>query len=203
MHISTDTLASQTWGTSTRPARGLVRTVTDEAMTLESEKTEEELQLGSSNIAPRKQLSEEEEQRVLYLKNLLAQILTMSEGQPSDEQKTRIREIEKELEKITGVKMQSSLSNATEKLPNKTAGARRRDEEEEERRKRERQARGIDPKELEHTAAQNLAGLTSAANQSTQGLKMMQSAGSATYQAVAAIGLSPGDELRTGLSLKA
>jgi len=203
MHISTDTLASLHLGTSARPARGLVRTVTDDAMTLEPEKTEEEIRLESSTIPTRKQLTEEEEQRVLYLKNLLAQILAMSEGQPSDEQKTRIREIEKELEKITGVKMQSSLSNAAETLPNKSAGARRRDEEEEERRKRERQARGIDPQELEHPFVQNLAGLTSAATPSAQGLKMLQNAGSAAYGAAAAVGLSPGDELRTGLSLTA
>ncbi|WP_285906197.1 hypothetical protein [Pseudodesulfovibrio pelocollis] len=203
MHISTNTSAPLPFGTTARPARGLVRTVGDSAMTLEPEKTEEEIRLESSTIPTQKQLTSEEEQRVLYLKNLLAQILAMSEGQPSDEQKTRIRDIEKELEKITGVKMQSSLSNAAETMPNKTAGARRREEQEEEQRKRERQARGIDPKELEHRAVQNLAGLASVVGQSARGLKMLQNAGSAAYGAIAAAGLSPVEELGPGLSLKA
>ncbi|MFH1914150.1 MAG: hypothetical protein ABIK45_07740 [Pseudomonadota bacterium] len=203
MHIAKDTLAPLPFDTTARPARGLVRTVNDSAMTMEPEKTEEVIRLESSTLPTQKHLTVEEEQRVIYLRDMLAQILAMSEGQPSEEQKTRIREIEKELEKITGVKMPSSLSNAAETLPNKTAGARRRDEEEEERRKRERQAKGIDPKELEHIAVQNLAGLASVAAQSGRGLKMLQNAGSAAYGAIAAAGLSPVDELRPGLSLKA
>jgi hypothetical protein len=203
MHIVSDTAAQPFFGTSTRPARRLVPVVTGTTMTLEPEKTEDESGRNPSPIPVTRQLTAEEEQRVLYLRNLLAQILTMSEGQPTDEQKARIREIEQELEKITGVKMQSSLGNATETLPGKTAGARRRDEDEEERRKRERQVRGIDPKEMEHPFAQNLAGLAPVADQSARGLKMIRNAGSTAYQAMATAGVSPAEEIRSGVSLRA
>jgi hypothetical protein len=203
MHIVTDTFAPVPPGTSARPARRLVPVVNGTAMTLEPEKAEDESGPKASPIPVTRQLTAEEEQRVLYLKNLLAQLLTMSEGQPTDEQKTRIRDIEKELEKITGVKVQSSLGNAAETLPGKTAGARRRDEEEEERRKREQQVRGIDPKEMEHPFAQNLAGLAPVADQSARGLKMLKNAGSTAYQAMATAGLSPAEEIRSGVSLRA
>ena len=105
--------------TDTRNARSLVRSITPEGMTLKPEKTEEELRLESSTISFQRQLTPEEENRCLFLQNLLAQMLAMSDGQPTDEQCSRIRDIEKELEKITGVKVRSSLSTATRNMPGK------------------------------------------------------------------------------------
>jgi len=142
MNISTtpDTL----FPSATRNARSLVRTITPEGMSLEPEKTEEEKRLESSSLSFQKELTPEEKNRVLFLKNMLAQLLTMGDGQPTEEQKARIREIEKEIEKITGVKMRSSIADATSKMPDK-----KDDDEEEEAKKR--QAAGIDPKEANHT----------------------------------------------------
>ncbi|WP_319584572.1 hypothetical protein [uncultured Pseudodesulfovibrio sp.] len=95
-----------------------------------------------------KELSPEEQQRVEFLQNLLAQTLAMAEGNPTDEQKTRIRDIENELEKITGVKMQSRISNMTAKMPGKTS------KEEEKEREQRYQFAGIDPKEAMHNNKQ-------------------------------------------------
>lgn len=98
----------------------------------------------TSTIASlRRELTPEEQRRVDYLKTLLVQTLTQIDGIPTDEQKSRIREIEEELEKITGVKMRSRLSDATTRMPGK-------DDEDEEQTKQEIQAQGIDPKEAEH-----------------------------------------------------
>ncbi|BDQ32469.1 hypothetical protein [Pseudodesulfovibrio portus] len=124
----------------TRDARSLVRTFTPTDMTLEPEKTDEELRLESSTFSFQRQLSPEEENRVLFLQNLLAQMLAMADGQPIEEQRSRIRDIEKELEKITGVKVRSSLSAMTKDLPGK------QDEDEEEN----LGVDGIDPKEAAH-----------------------------------------------------
>ena len=126
----------------TRTARSLVPTFTLEGMTLEPEKTEEELRLESSTLSFQKQLTPEEENRVLFLTNLLTQLLDMAEGQPSEEQKSRIREIEKELEKITGVKRRTSLAAATQKMP----GRKKDDDDEAERAELD----GVDPKEAAH-----------------------------------------------------
>ncbi|MBG0789227.1 MAG: hypothetical protein H0S80_01890 [Desulfovibrionaceae bacterium] len=126
----------------TRSARSLVKTFSDNGMTLEPEKTEEEQRLESSTLTFQKELTPEEENRVLFLTNLLSQLMDMANGQPSDEQKSRIREIEKELEKITGVKRRSSLAAATKKMP----GRKKDDEEENEG----QDVDGIDPKEAVH-----------------------------------------------------
>lgn len=130
-------------GCAVKSARKLTRDVGYDSISLEPEKTAEEKRLESSTISFQRQLTPEEEKRVLFLKNMLAQLLTMADGQPTDEQKARIKEIENELEKITGVKMQSRISDAT----NKMAGDKKEDDEEE----RDRQARGIDPKEAVHS----------------------------------------------------
>lgn len=127
-------------------ARGLVRTVENGKFSLEAEKTEEEKRLESSVISSPRQLSPEEEKRVLYLQNLLAQIMTMVDGHPTDEQKERIKEIEKELEEITGVKMRSNISDMTAKMPGKKDD----EEEEEAKRKMQMQLQGIDPKDAIH-----------------------------------------------------
>lgn len=133
------------FSTGTQSARSLVRTFSSDGMTLEPEKTEEELQLESSTFSYQRQLTPEEENRVLYLQNLLAQTLAMADGQPTEEQRARIREIEKELEKITGVKTRSSLSNATRNMP-KT----KKDEDEDEEDKLD--IDGIDPQEAVHNS---------------------------------------------------
>lgn len=112
-------------------------------MALEPEKTEEEKRLESSSFSFQKELTPEENNRVLFLKNMLAQLLTMGDGQPTEEQKARIKEIEKEIADITGVKMSSSIADATNKMPGK------KDDDEEEEAKN-RQTTGIDPKEANH-----------------------------------------------------
>ncbi len=141
MNISTtpDTL----FPTAARNARSLVRTISSEGMALEPEKTEEEKRLESSSFSFQKELTPEENNRVLFLKNMLAQLLTMGDGQPTEEQKARIKEIEKEIADITGVKMSSSIADATNKMPGK------KDDDEEEEAKN-RQTTGIDPKEANH-----------------------------------------------------
>jgi len=121
--------------------REVVQTFSIEGAKREPEKSEEEKRLDSSTISFRKELTPEEENRVLFLKNLLAQLLTMSNGQPTAEQRARIKEIEKELEKKTGIKMRSTISDVTSKMPE-------RDKDEE---KEKWQARGIDPKDAMHS----------------------------------------------------
>ena len=91
-------------------------------------------------FAIQRQLSPEEERRVQLLKNLLAQTLAMAQGDPTDEQKKCIREIEAELEKLTGVKTKTRLSSITDKMPGK----------DEDKREQAYQAGGIDPKEAVH-----------------------------------------------------
>lgn len=98
---------------------------------------------GSSPISFRKELTPEEQQRVEFLKNLLVQTLTMAQGDPTEDQKKQIREIENELQKITGVKMRTRISTVTDKLPGK-------DDKDEEKEKQEQQTKGIDPKEAVH-----------------------------------------------------
>ncbi|MCJ2163646.1 hypothetical protein [Pseudodesulfovibrio sp. S3] len=120
----------------------MTRTITPEGMTLEPEKTEEEQRLESSSISFQRELTPEEESRVLFLKNLLAQLLIMAEGQPTEEQRAHIRDIEKELEKITGVKVRSSLSSMTKNMPGK------KDKDDDEK---EKDIHGIDPKEAAHS----------------------------------------------------
>ena len=124
-----------------RDARSLIRTITPDGMTLEPEKTEEEIQLESSTLSFQRELTPEEENRVLFLQNLLAQMLAMADGQPTEEQRSRIRDIEKELEKITGVKTRSSLSAMTKNMPDT------KDEDDEED---ELNVDGVDPKEAAH-----------------------------------------------------
>lgn len=204
MSMTIDSTSLFPTGTTTmQKARGLVRTVSDQGtLTLEPEKTEEEAQLETSAIPTQRQLTYEEELRVQYLKNLLAQTLSMSEGQPTEEQKARIRDIEKELEKLTGVKMRSSLANATETMPAKTRQAKKA-EEEEEKRKLERQMQGIDPLELKHMKRPDFS--TSGESTSGMVMKMLRSAGAAAYQnaldSPAATSLA--DSAATGLSLLA
>nr|WP_321256972.1 hypothetical protein [uncultured Pseudodesulfovibrio sp.] len=116
-------------------------------MSLEPEKTEEEKRLESSSLSFQKELTPEEKNRVLFLKNMLAQLLTMGDGQPTEEQKARIKEIEKEIADITGVKMSSSIADAASKMPSKK-------DDDEEGKAKSRQAAGIDPKEANHTMAE-------------------------------------------------
>ncbi len=131
-------------GNTAKNARGLVRSVHEGGVTLTPERTKEETRLESSTLSFQKELTPEEEKRVRFLKDMMAQLLTMSEGQPTEEQKARIKEIEKELEKITGVKMKTSISNVTEKIPGKK-------DKEDEKEKLEHQIDGMDPKEALHS----------------------------------------------------
>lgn len=117
MTISIDTASLFPFqGQTMDSARKLVRNVQGNTLTLMPEKTEEEERFANATLSIPKQLSPEEEKRVQFLKDTLAQILTLADGKPSDEQKAQIREIEQELEKITGVKMRSRISNASSKM---------------------------------------------------------------------------------------
>lgn len=107
------------------------------------EKSEESTKW-SSVFASSKELTPEELRRVEFLKDVLIQTLTMAQGDPSEDQKKRIREVEDELEKLTGVKTRIRLSNVTDRMPGKDKDD--KDSEEE----REQQARGVDPKEAVH-----------------------------------------------------
>lgn len=122
-------------------ARKLVRNVEGNTLTLTAEKTEEEERFANSTLSMPRQLSPEEEKRVQFLKDTLAQILTLADGKPTDEQKARIREIEQELEKITGVKMRSRISCASSKMLG----------EEEEEEEAVRQLEGTAPEDAIHT----------------------------------------------------
>lgn len=70
-----------------------------------------------SGIFGTKQLSEEEQKRVDQLKEMLTDLLAEAQGQPDENQRGRIREIEKEIAKITGEKPRKSLAASTKKLP--------------------------------------------------------------------------------------
>ena len=140
MHISTDT---NIWPDTASTTRLLSRSRNITPVNEETVEAEES-QIAGSPFPFQRELTPEEQQRVEFLQNLLAQTLAMAEGNLTDEQKTRIRDIENELEKITGVKMHSRISNMTAKMPGKT------DDEEEEERERKYQLKGIDPKEAVH-----------------------------------------------------
>ncbi|WP_338666637.1 hypothetical protein [Pseudodesulfovibrio methanolicus] len=144
MQLSTD---PTTWPDTTAATRLLTRSrnispVNGEAETMDESRTE-----GAPFTVP-KELTPEEQQRVEFLQNLLSQTLAMAEGNPTDEQKTRIRDIENELEKITGVKMHSRISNMVAKMPGKTD--RKKDREEDRERELGYQTVGIDPEEAVH-----------------------------------------------------
>ncbi|WP_022662666.1 hypothetical protein [Paucidesulfovibrio longus] len=64
-----------------------------------------------------RQLSEDELKRLEELTNKMMDLLAETDGQPSDEQRGRIREIENEIAKITGKRPRRSLAAATAKLP--------------------------------------------------------------------------------------
>jgi hypothetical protein len=140
MNISNDLT---TWPDTTAATRLLSRSRDISAVNEEADETDES-GIEGSPISFQKDLTPEEQARVEFLQNLLAQTLAMAEGNPTDEQKTRIRDIENELEKITGVKMRSRISNMTAKMPGKT------DKEEEKEREQKYQLQGIDPKEAVH-----------------------------------------------------
>jgi hypothetical protein len=144
MQISTDLTS---WPDTTAATRLLSRSRNISTVNEEAETVDESPAEGSPFIVPR-ELTPEEQQRVQFLQNLLTQTLAMAEGNPTDEQKTRIRDIENELEKITGVKAHSSLSNMVAKMPGKTDG--KKDKEEEKEREMGYQTIGIDPEEAVH-----------------------------------------------------
>ena len=122
----------------------------DSDIFLPIKKIEEEKQLAASSFSFGKQLTPEEEQRVLFLKNMLSEILALAGGEPTEEQKARIKEVEKELEKITGIKTPSRISKVTAKMPGK-------DDEDKEEEQKQKQMHGIDPKEAIHKNIQEVS----------------------------------------------
>jgi hypothetical protein len=148
MQISTN--LSTVWPETTGTPREVKRT-RDISTVTEAPQKDVGSQIEGSPFPVQKELTPEEKQRVEFLQNLLAQTMAMAEGNPTDEQKTRIREIENELEKITGIKNHSRLSTMTAKMPGKT------DKEEEEEREKKYQTEGIDPKVADHFNRSDMA----------------------------------------------
>ncbi len=112
------------------------------------ESVEEKPKFEVSFASLQRDLTAEEQRRVEFLKNLLIQTLTTAQGDPSDAQKKQIREAEDELEKLTGVKMRTRISNITDKMPGKDDD----EDEDKEKEKQLQQAQGIDPKEAIHNS---------------------------------------------------
>ncbi|WP_272699991.1 hypothetical protein [Desulfovibrio sp. Fe33] len=139
MNVSMD--MSTMWPNSSARLVGQSRNISPVG---EQPATEDTDETSGSPLSFKKELPPEEQRRVIFLQNLLAQTMAMAEGSPTDEQKERIRDIEKEIEKITGVKTKSHLSSMTDKMPGKT------DKKEEEEREKSYQSMGIDPKETTH-----------------------------------------------------
>lgn len=82
---------------------------------------EDETSTGLSSLATTRQLTTEEEQRLLWLQDQLADALTAL-GEPTDEEaagerRRRIRELQQEIEELTGVKMPMNLAAASKKMP--------------------------------------------------------------------------------------
>lgn len=145
MNISLDTSSIyQQPGSLARNARNMERDVTPGGMTFEPEKLETEELPKSSPFSFQKELTPEEEKRLIYLQNLLSQLLTMVDGKPTEDQKQRIKEVEEEMSEITGVKMRSSISDTTDKMIGDE------EDETEEEQKKQGQRIGIDPKDVAH-----------------------------------------------------
>ncbi|QJB57901.1 hypothetical protein [Pseudodesulfovibrio sp. zrk46] len=145
--IGSESLISPQSGTN-REARGLVRSVQSDGVFFEPEQAEE-AQPQTSSISFQKELTPEEEKRLIFLQNLLAQLLTMVDGNLTDEQKERIKEIEQEMEEITGVKMRSSISKTTEKMLG--------EKEDDENQDKWKKHTGIDPKDAIHSREPELS----------------------------------------------
>ena len=144
MQISSD--VTTPWPESTETSRLLKRSRDISAVNEDPQETDQSQETGSSCLV-QKELTPEEKQRVEFLLNLMAQILAMAEGNLTEEQKSRIREIENEVEKITGIKTHSRLSSMAAQMPGKTD---KTDKEEEKEREEKHQLGGIDPKKMEH-----------------------------------------------------
>jgi len=94
------------------------------------EKTEEEKKQEKTTSLPvRKELSKEEKEKLKQLKDTLTQLLASADSPPTREQKAYIRKVEKEIEKLTGIKMSQSNAQALDKLPEQ-------DEDEEKKKKK-------------------------------------------------------------------
>lgn len=95
------------------------------------------------SLQVRRELSPEEQDRLEYLQNQLQSLLQDLAEQPSEQNKGRIREIEAEIEKLTGIKSQSSLTKMAAQLPSQ------KDEKTED----DKNSTIIHPKTLEETIA--------------------------------------------------
>lgn len=112
--------------TDRRTALGLEFSLSGTKGSWKPELSEEEQAAAEAQplTAPR-QLTEEEQNRVEFLQDQLETLLQELAENPSEEKRARIREIESELEEITGVKTGGRLSKMAAKLPSEE------DEEEE------------------------------------------------------------------------
>lgn len=130
---------------------------------------EEDKQLAPSSFSTQRQLTPEEEKRVLFLKNMLSQILALAGGEPTEEQQSRIKEIENELEKITGIKTNSRISKTMAKKPGKS-------NQEIEEEQKQKQMHGMDPKEAIHN---NIPAIT--LEKGPEAMKILRQTGIAAY----------------------
>lgn len=82
------------------------------------EKTEQENRQEDINSLPvQRELDEEEKQELETYKSLLAQLLATADNPPTEKQLRDIKEVEKKIENLTGVKMSKSMSLVMQQLP--------------------------------------------------------------------------------------
>ncbi|WP_147821639.1 hypothetical protein [Salidesulfovibrio onnuriiensis] len=114
-----------------RRSRGLTLNIDAEGNgSFTPEKTEaEKAQEGINALPMQRTLTEEEKEELENYKTLLAQLLASADNPPTEKQQRDIREIEKKIENLTGVKMSKSMSQTMKKLP----GTEKEDEQEKEK----------------------------------------------------------------------
>lgn len=100
-----------------------------EGIPLEKEKSSQSDETATS-ITTRKELSDEDQKRLEKLQDMLNDILLEMGDSPSEAQKRRVREIEKEMEDLTGVKTKTHISDGMNAL-NKAKLDKEKDEEKE------------------------------------------------------------------------
>lgn len=96
---------------------------------------ESESESSYSSLPMQKELSEDEKARLEQLKDQLAQMLAGADNPPTSQQRQNIRKVEKEIEKLTGMKMSSSASQTLDKAPKQD------DDKEKEKEKQEKMVR--------------------------------------------------------------
>ena len=119
MNISGIATTSSLWSeTDARQARGQTFTLNGLEGSWTPEPSEAETEAAEAQpFQIRRELSPEEQSRLEFLQNQLLSLVQSLAEHPSEQNKGRIREIEAEIEKLTGIKSPSSLTKLAAKLP--------------------------------------------------------------------------------------